>query len=81
MTVQELITRLSQLPPDTRVVVEGYETGYNDILEFKGLMLKLDVSTDWWDGQHDEKKDGDEVAVALVGRNLKARDDKDYIPR
>ena len=81
MTVQELINRLSQLPPETRVVVEGYETGYNDILEFKGLLLTLDRGENWWDGQHEEAKDGNEVAVALLGKNLKAPNDRDYIPR
>ncbi len=31
MTVQELIEKLQALPPDLKVVVRGYEEGYNDI--------------------------------------------------
>ena len=31
MTIQQLTALLSQYPPDTRVVVAGYEGGFNDI--------------------------------------------------
>ena len=31
MTVNELIAELQKLPPETRVVVSGYEDGYDDI--------------------------------------------------
>jgi len=32
MTAYELIERLKALPPETPVLVEGYETGYDDIV-------------------------------------------------
>lgn len=31
MTIRDLLSHLAQYPPDTRVVVGGYEGGYNDI--------------------------------------------------
>ena len=33
MTAEELITQLQKLPPETPVLVEGYETGFDDIVE------------------------------------------------
>ena len=35
MTVQELINHLQTLSPETKVVIRGYEDGYNDILKGK----------------------------------------------
>ncbi|HSW62286.1 MAG TPA: hypothetical protein VLH56_03060 [Dissulfurispiraceae bacterium] len=37
MTVSELITALQTYPPDARVVVLGYETGYDDITRVKEI--------------------------------------------
>ena len=33
MTAKELIARLTSLPPETPVLVEGYETGFDDIVD------------------------------------------------
>ena len=33
MTAEELIEHLKLLPPETPVLVEGYETGFDDIVE------------------------------------------------
>ncbi len=33
MTAQELIRHLQTLPPNTAVVMGGYEDGYNNILQ------------------------------------------------
>ena len=35
MTAEELIKRLKALSPETPVLVEGYETGYDDIVDLK----------------------------------------------
>jgi hypothetical protein len=54
MTTQELIALLSQYPPETRVVVPGYEAGYNDINEVREVNIALDVHDQWWYGAHDD---------------------------
>jgi hypothetical protein len=33
MTVQELIKRLQALPPECRVLVEGYENGWDTLMK------------------------------------------------
>ncbi|MCH8551973.1 MAG: hypothetical protein LAT62_08560 [Natronospirillum sp.] len=37
MTADELIKQLQKLPPETPVLVEGYETGINDVVELKSV--------------------------------------------
>lgn len=39
MTVGVLITTLQQYPPDARVVVLGYESGYDDITLIKQVAI------------------------------------------
>ena len=70
MTAATLIKKLQQLPPETRVVVAGYEDGFNDIEMLKQLHLKLNAKSEWYYGQH-EKSDTENgvVAIALLGKN------------
>jgi hypothetical protein len=37
MTADELIRQLQKLPPETPVLVEGYETGFDDIESLKSV--------------------------------------------
>jgi hypothetical protein len=41
MTIQELCDRLTQFPPDTPVVVKGYEGRFNDVHEVETLEIQL----------------------------------------
>ncbi|MFZ4677863.1 MAG: hypothetical protein ACOYM4_19595 [Nodosilinea sp.] len=52
MTAKELIEALSQFPPDTPVVVRGYESGYNDMLAVQPLTIQLNISQTWYYGAH-----------------------------
>lgn len=63
MTVRELIELLEQQPADMRVVVDGYELGYDDLspqqISIVGIVLNTGV--DHWEGQHGNPAD---LAVA-----------------
>lgn len=52
MTVQELIDALSQFPPETPVVVRGYESGYNDVHDVTEENIQIGVNTTWYYGAH-----------------------------
>ncbi len=79
MTVRDLIEALSQLDPDARVVVAGYETGFNDITQIQPCEIRLNVYQDWFYGSHAPEDDpliqqfrldAPRVkAVALIGEN------------
>ena len=54
MNVNQLIKRLQMYPPDLRVVVRGYEGGYNDVDTFENLKLVLDYHSAWYYGKHED---------------------------
>lgn len=79
MNVRELIEALSQFDPETRVVVAGYESGFNDITQIQSCDIRLNVHQDWFYGSHAKAEDEQIrqllpdapviAAVALIGEN------------
>jgi len=71
ITVAELIAKLEQYPKSTRVVVAGYEGGYNDISLILERNLELDVNKQDYMGRHDDAEKGKESvkAIFLGGKN------------
>ena len=56
MTVKELVELLEKYPDDLRIVVNGYEDGYDDILpeRISTTKIQLDAGTPDWEGQHSD---------------------------
>ena len=66
MTVRELIESLSKIEDQgVRVMVNGYEGGYNDIVIGNGIdnnipaivNMALDVNEEWYYGAHERAED------------------------
>lgn len=82
MNVRELMETLSQFDPDTRVVVAGYENGFNDITQIQPCEIRLNVYQDWFYGSHAKADDAQiqqllpnapvVAAIALKGENHNA---------
>lgn len=53
MTVDDLIAALRELPPDARVVVDGYEGGFDDP-HILGAVVILGEDRGGYSGQHEE---------------------------
>ena len=80
MTIQQLIEKLQQYPPEMRVIISGYENGYNDISMFEKKEIAIDVLTEWYYGQHIDSSDDFfleniknpkfENALLIDGKNL-----------
>ena len=76
MTIAELVEALQEFNPQTRVVVKGYEGGYDDIDVSDITPIFLNVHREWYYGKHDDstvetgnivgKKEVD--AIVLKGR-------------
>jgi len=66
MTAQELIKHLQILPPTTKIVVRGYEDGYNDILKLKEVKIKAKADAYWFDGEFENSND----AYEIIANNL-----------
>ena len=76
MTAQELIQHLQTLPPTTKIVVRGYEDGYNDILMLKEVKIKLKADAHWYNGEFEDSTETDAItAIDLFGDNLNPKND------
>jgi len=59
MKVKELIEQLQKFDPEQMVVVDGYETGYDEIKEVQhitGLSYYPKLDKHWYDGEYQEVK-------------------------
>lgn len=73
MKVKDLITLLEKEDPNKRVVVNGYEGGFDEVKEFKHVCIspnpdKLkDPSKLWWMGDFEEciYAEGEEIALLI----------------
>lgn len=54
MTVRELIEQLERYPDDKRVVVNGYEEGYDDLRpdQIEVVNIALNTGVNSWEGCH-----------------------------
>ncbi len=69
MNVAELIEKLKNFPPESRVVVEGYEEGYDDVKEVKVISVRLNAYEEEWRGPHKKSKSVKaKKVVGLIGR-------------
>lgn len=51
ITVADLIAALQEHALDARVVVEGFEDGYDNALGVVGITLAEDEKAEWWSGR------------------------------
>ena len=79
MNVQELIELLRTHPADLRVVVNGYEDGYDDLSPEQVSLVRIALNTGKhdWEGKHGDPDgltrsapDDAEVVDALVMRRV-----------
>lgn len=66
MNVRELKRLLDQYPDDLRVVVDGYEEGYDDVTPGNVYVrrLRLNAGQYRWEGRHfDAEENGNEGAA------------------
>lgn len=75
MTIAELIKLLRTYPPGLRVVVDGFEEGFDDLSPNRIIVkeIALDTGTQTWQGKHidpldllDKASDESEIVKALV---------------
>lgn len=73
MKVKDLIARLAVEDPEMRVVVDGYESGYDNIERVVLVNIEPNLHNNdnekddnWWDGEYIETMNKDaEIAVLL----------------
>lgn len=70
MKVKELIEALGTFDPELKVVVDGYEGGYDDLDVPEIVGIKIDPSAEWYDGKY-----------TYVGLGEKSEESAVYIAR
>ena len=76
MIASELINELQKLSPATRIVVRGYEDGYNDIIQLKPVKIKQKIDSKWYEGEYEDSTDEDAInAIDFFGENKNAKND------
>ena len=79
MNVRDLIELLGEYPAEMRVVVQGYEDGYDDVERSRiaQTQVKLNAGKEQWEGDHigfepsfDRVDDGDVVETVVAIRRL-----------
>ena len=59
MTIAELIAALSAYPPEIKVIVRGYESGYNHVRKLETFNVAPVSNAAWYDGELDKIWDED----------------------
>jgi hypothetical protein len=74
MTAAELIEKLKELPPDTRIVVQDCrDAGVNDVVGVATIEILFDSYAGWCDfGQHEVSRHGEPAAI-IFGRDSDPR--------
>ena len=67
MTVSELIAELRKQPPENRVVVSGYEEGFDDISRLTSISVAPKPNAKEWEGRWQDDESG-ETAILIFGR-------------
>jgi hypothetical protein len=73
MKVHELIEKLKEYPSDLRVIITGYEDGFNDITIIEEKEIAIDALTEWYYGQHVDATDEfrlEEIANPVIEKAL-----------
>lgn len=75
MNAQELISLLEKYPSETKIVVRGYEDGYNDIDELKHRKIMHQPKAKWYYGEYADSDVPNAIeAIELFGENKNEED-------
>jgi hypothetical protein len=81
MTASDLIKKLQSLPPDIKIIVRGYEGGYNDVLKLVERKIIIHPKKEeWYYGEYDDNLDDSNTsaevkAMELWGENTRSKHD------
>ncbi|MCD6460195.1 hypothetical protein J7L67_05965 [bacterium] len=66
MKVIDLIEKLKYSPPDSPIVLSGYEGGFADVVCVKEITLTLNAHQEWFYGRHEKTAPHESNAVNAV---------------
>ena len=70
LNVEQLTELLKKFPSDVKVVIRGYEDGFNDITAIKKVRVKYDPNAEWYYGEYSQDEGSNAIdAIELFGEN------------
>ncbi|MGI6240490.1 MAG: hypothetical protein ACOYJW_00950 [Candidatus Omnitrophota bacterium] len=67
MKVKELIEKLKALPAEARVLVQGYEDGFDNVVAVKEISVAKRADAADYNGEYEESDQNAETAAAILG--------------
>ncbi len=71
MKVKYLIDLLLAENPEKEVLVQGYESGYDELDKVESKMVKKINNVEWWDGEFEFSESEDAESVIVLERKNK----------
>ncbi|HEX7627980.1 MAG TPA: hypothetical protein VF354_03565 [Candidatus Methanoperedens sp.] len=66
MIIEELIQQLQRYPKNSRVLVQGYEDGYDEVTTMKEIYIQQNTSQEWYNGKYiNSNNSASETAVLI----------------
>lgn len=65
LTVSELIEKLLKLPQNALMIVDGYEGGFDGVIDVSMIDVNYDESKKWYYGRYEQSEQKEIAAVYL----------------
>ena len=66
MKIKDLVKELNNLNPDSQILVQGYESGYDDIVSLKEIKIFKKRNANNWDGEYDDAENRKKNVIKSV---------------
>lgn len=74
MIIEELIQQLQRYPKNNRVIVQGYEDGYDEVTTVKEISIQPNTSHEWYNGKYINSDNVASEIVVLIFSNDRLRE-------
>ncbi|MCZ7373243.1 MAG: hypothetical protein O8C60_06255 [Candidatus Methanoperedens sp.] len=66
MIIEELIRQLQRYPKNSRVIVQGYEDGYDEITTLREISIRPNPSHEWYNGKYESSDNAASETAVLI---------------
>lgn len=74
MTIADLIQKLQEFPPDSLVLVDGYEGGLDAVTDAKIINIIYHEDKEWYYRPYEESKNSDQMGIYLLSTRGRTHD-------
>ena len=66
MIIEELIQQLQRYPKNSRVIVQGYEDGYDEVTIVSEIYIQPNTSHEWYNGKYIKSDNAASETAVLI---------------